>query len=341
MRRTTIIAGAAALALATATAAVSATAASRHRAALTRITFMADYPRPPWVAQIPWVVAMNKGWYRQAGLDVRYVFPSTPSDPARFIGIGRADVTVSYTPDLLTAASKGLGVKALASVFDRNVEGIMVWSDSGITTPKQLEGRTVAVYDFPMAQLNWQTFAAHYGIDTHKVKKVSEGNYGVPLIVSKKVDAIDAAAPSELVDAQLQAKKKARFWVYLKQNGIPDFYWFIIAANSDWAQKNPDAARRFVAVTMKAVKWSFGHQKEAVNIFVNTYKKDVSPQLAADAWKQIVRYDSTRFQPSRPAGWMDPAIWRSYQRFLVSKKFLDKPVNLDSVLTQNRYVPGK
>ena len=121
---------------------------------------MADYPRPPWVAQIPWVVAMDKGWYKAAGLDVKYVFPSTPSDPARFIGIGRADVTVSYTPDLLTAAGKGLKVKALASVFDRNVEGIMVWKDSGITTPKQLEGHTVAVYDFPMAKLNWQTFAA-------------------------------------------------------------------------------------------------------------------------------------------------------------------------------------
>ena len=223
--------------------------------ALTKVTFMADYPRPPWVAQIPWVVAMDKGWYKQAGLDVKYVFPSTPADPARFIGIGRADVTVSYTPDLLTAASKGLKVKALASVFDRNVEGIMVWKSSGITTPKQLEGHTVAIYDFPMAKLNWQTFADHYGIDTKKVKVVSEGNYGVPLMVSNKVDGIDAAAPSELVDSELQAKQSARFWVYLKQNGIPDFYWFIIAANSDWAQKNPAAAKAFVSVTMKAVKW--------------------------------------------------------------------------------------
>ncbi len=44
--------------------------------ALTKVTFMADYPRPPWVAQIPWVVAMDNGWYKQAGLDVKYVFPS-------------------------------------------------------------------------------------------------------------------------------------------------------------------------------------------------------------------------------------------------------------------------
>ena len=306
--------------------------------ALTKVTFMADYPRPPWVAQIPWVVAMNKGWYKAAGLDVKYVFPSTPADPARFIGIGRADLTVSYTPDLLTAASKGLKVKALASVFDRNVEGIMVWKDSGITTPKQLEGHTVAIYDFPMAKLNWQTFAQHYGIDTNKVKVVSEGNYGVPLMVSNKVDGIDAAAPSELVDSELQAKQSARFWVYLKQNGIPDFYWFIIAANSDWAQKNPAAAKAFVSVTMKAVKLvlpapegSGQHLRADVQEGCLSRARDQG--LGAD---RQVRLDA--LQAAKPAGWMDPAIWKSYQQFLVKKKFLTDKVNVDDVLTGNQFV---
>jgi putative hydroxymethylpyrimidine transport system substrate-binding protein len=343
MKRVLAVAAALAALAAVAAIGLSGPAAARvetPRASLTKITFMADYPRPPWVAQIPWVVAMNKGWYKDAGLDVHYVFPSTPSDPARFIGIGQADLTVSYTPDLLTARSKGLNVVALASVFDRNVEGIMVWGDSGITKPKQLEGKTVAIYDFPMAQLNWRTFASHYGIDTSKVKKVSEGNYGVPLIVANKVNAIDAAAPSELVDAELQAHKNARFWVYLKQNGIPDFYWFIIAGNQGWVQKNPAAAKAFVDVTMKAVKWSFQHQKEAVNIFVQTYKKDISPQLAKAAWAQIVKYDSTRFLPNKPPGWMDPKIWSSYQQFLLSKKFLTKPVDLSTLLTNNSYVPA-
>jgi ABC-type nitrate/sulfonate/bicarbonate transport system substrate-binding protein len=157
-------------------------------------------------------------------------------------------------------------------------------------------------------------------------------------MVANKVDGIDAAAPSELVDSELQAKKPARFWVYLKQNGIPDFYWFVLAANSDWAQKNPAAAKAFTAVTMKAVKWSFQHQKEAVGIFVKTYKKDVSPELASKAWAQIVKYDSTRFKPSKPAGYMDPAIWKSYAQFLTTKKFFTDTVNVDDVLTGNQYV---
>jgi ABC-type nitrate/sulfonate/bicarbonate transport system substrate-binding protein len=341
MRTRTIIILLAALGLALSAAGVALAISSGGSAPeAVKIRFMADYPRPPWVAQIPWVVAMKKGWYKQAGLDIDYVFPSTPSDPARFIGIGKEDITVSYTPDLMTAYSKGLKVKALASVFDRNVEGIMVWADSGITTPKQLEGKTVAIYDFPMAQLNWKTFAAHYNIDLGKVKKVSEGNYGVPLIVADKVEAIDAAAPGELVDAELHKHKNARFWVYLKQNGIPNFYWFLIAANSDWLKKNPDAAKKFVNVTMRGVKWSFAHPKEAVKIFADEYKKDVSPQLAQAAWQQIIKYDSTRFFPSKPAGWMDAKVWKDYEQFLLNKKFLSKPVDVTQILTNNAYVGG-
>jgi len=303
---------------------------------MTKVTFMADYPRPAWVAQIPWVVAMKMGWYRQAGLDINYEFPSTPSDPARFIGIGQADLTVSYTPDLLTAKSKGLDVKALASLFDKNVEGIMVWKSSGITTPQQLSGKTVAIYQFPMAQLNWQTFTRHYGIA--RVNKVSEGNYGVPLIVSNKVQAIDAAAPSELVDAEQQAGKGANFWVYQTQHGIPNFYWFVLAGNGAWVKAHPEAAKKFVEVTERGVAWSMAHPAQAVKMFVAAYPKDVSQKLASAAWAQIMSYDATRFVAGKPAGYMDPAIWQSYEKFLISKKFLTSPVNVSDLLTDNQYV---
>ena len=115
---------------------------------------------------------------------------------------------------------------------------------------------------------------------------------------------------------------------------------FFAYTNGGWVKKNPDAARKFVAVTMKAVKWSFANPKEAVKIFVDTYPKDVSPQLATAAWAQIVKYDSTRFVPNKPAGWMDPGLWQSYQTFLLKNKFLKTQVDLNTILTRNQYVGG-
>lgn len=304
---------------------------------LTKITFVSDY-NPAWIGQVPFNVALEKGWFKEAGLDVDYKLPPSNADPPRIVGTGKADVTVSYSPDLLVAASKGLKLKALASLMDLNIGG-MFTLDPAVQQPKDLEGKTVAVYDFPMSQLNWDTFAKHYGIDQGKVKKVSEGSYGVPLIVAGKVDAADGAAGGEVTDAELKSGKKAKFWVYQPENGIPKFYWFVIAANAEWAQKNPEAAKKFVAVLLRAQKWSETNPDEAAKIFAKRNPKATSEEAAVAGWADVLRYTKGRFVKDKPAGWMDPAIWQSYEQFLVGAKYLEKPVDPSVLLTDNTYVP--
>jgi putative hydroxymethylpyrimidine transport system substrate-binding protein len=313
-------------------------ASSSNQGGATSITFVADY-NPAWIAQVPWNVAFEKGWYRDAGLEIDYKLPPSNADPPRLVGTGNADVTVSYTPDLLVAESKGLDVKALASLLDKNVEGIMTF-DPSVHTPKDLEGKTVAIYDFPMAQINWRTFAQHYEIDTSKVNKVSEGDYGVPLILSGKADAIDAAAGGELADAELRKGEKAPFWVYQEKNGIPNFYWFVIAANGTFAKENPEATRKFVEVTMRALKWSEQHPEQAADIFAKRNPEATSKELARKGWPQMLDYSGGRFIEGKPAGYMDPAIWRDYAQFLEQQKFLTEPVDVDKLLTDNRFVPS-
>ncbi|MCU1492049.1 MAG: transporter substrate-binding protein [Acidimicrobiaceae bacterium] len=309
----------------------------RHRAvAMTTVTFMGDYT-PAWPAQVPWNVAMSKGWFKDAGLNIVYNLPPTNAAPAQLVGVGKEDVTVSYTPDTLTAASKGLDVKALAAIWDRNVEGIETF-DPGVKTPQQLSGKKVAIYDFPMAQLNWKTFSTHYGIKN--VQMVSEGNYGVPILLAGKANAIDGAAGGELTDSQIRQHKKATFFVYNQANGIPNFYWFIIDANGSWLKKHSAAAKKFVAVMECATKWSAANPAQAAAIYYKTNLAAGSEQLALQGWKDIVGLETKPFVANKPTGYMDPSIWTSYLHFLTKAKFLTSSVNLSNVLTNNQYVPS-
>jgi putative hydroxymethylpyrimidine transport system substrate-binding protein len=305
-------------------------------AGMTTVTFMGDYT-PAWAAQVPWNVAMQKGWFKDAGLNIVYNLPPTNAAPAQLVGVGKEDVTVSYTPDTLTAASKGLDVKALAAIWDRNVEGIETF-DPSVKTPQQLSGKSVAVYDFPMAQLNWKTFSTHYGIKNATM--VSEGNYGVPILLAGKANAIDGAAGGELTDSQLREHKKATFFVYDAAHGIPDFYWFIIDANGNWLKSHTAAAHKFVAVMECATKWSAENPTQAAAIY---YKRNIaagSEQLAVQGWKDIVSLETSPFVAGKPLGYMAPGIWSSYVQFLSKAKFLTAPVNLNNILTNNQYVPS-
>lgn len=325
-----------AAALAASLASCAASGAAQAGKGATTVTFMGDY-NPAWPAQVPWNVAMQKGWFTDAGLNIVYALPPTNAAPAQLVGVGKEDMTVSYTPDTLTAASKGLDVKALAAIWDRDVEGIETF-DPSVKTPQDLSGKSVAVYDFPMAQLNWKTFSAHYGIKN--VTMVSEGNYGVPILLAGKADAIDGAAGGELTDSQLREHKNAKFFVYDAAHGIPSFYWFIIDANGSWLKTHATAARKFVSVMECATKWSTEHPAQAAAIY---YQRNIgagTEQLAQQGLKDILSLESSPYVPGKQLGYMDPAIWSGYLQFLNKAKFLSSRVNLSNVLTNNQYVPS-
>lgn len=304
-------------------------------AAPVKITFVADYPPPAWVAQIPWVVAEARGFYKDAGLDVTIEFPPTPDAPPKLIATGKAQLTVSYTPDLLTATAEGLNVLAVASLLDQNNGGLMAWADVA-QTPKQLEGKTIALYDFPMGKMHWRTFVKHHGLDESKIRVVNAGDYSVPLMVSNQAQGGDAAAASEYVVAQHEAGRKATFWLYDESNGIPNHYWFVIAANPQFAKEQPVAVKAFVKATLDGLKYAQEHPDEAVDLFVQKYP-DLDKEMQKAAWKEL-ELSFKRFYPDKPAGWMELAPWEGYMNFMVENGLLSQKVDLGHLFT-NDFVP--
>ncbi len=310
---------------------------SSSTAKLTPVRFLADY-NPAWPGQVPWNVALDKGWFAQAGLNVVYNLPPTNDTPPRLVGVGKEDVTVSYSPDVLLAKSVGLNVQVLASLMDKNIEGIMTY-DPAIKTPKDLVGKTVAIYNFPMARLNFKIMLQNAGVNPSKVKIVNEGAYGVPLIVSGKVDAIDGAAGGELDDANSRLHKTATFFPYDQSNGITPYYWFLVVGNRDWIAKHPVAAKAFTQVMLRAMAWSRTNPDAAAAIFAKRNPTATTPALANHGWKTILKLTAQPFEAGKPLGYMDPAIWQSAEKFLLGQKFLAKPVNITSLLTGNKFLP--
>src|SRR5437667_3563735 len=60
--------------------------------------------------------ALDKGYFKEAGLDVQPQVPSDTSAPIREVAAGRADLAISYEPEVLLARDQGLPVKAVAAI---------------------------------------------------------------------------------------------------------------------------------------------------------------------------------------------------------------------------------
>lgn len=314
----------------------------------TDISFMGDFTIP-WVPQIPWVVAIEKGWYEEAGLNVDYMLPQGTDAPSRLLGAGTVDLAVTYTADTLSANEKGLESRVLMDIFDKLPGGVCFFEDSGIEKPTDLEGKTVAIYDYPQSQYHFKHFFESNGVDESKVDIVSAGANATPLLVAGKVDAADAASPAECLDAEIKADKPVNEFVFTEEFGFPRTYFLELSANADWLSENEEAARSFVHVTQRAIDWSEENQEEALQIFVDKYKDDVDPEVAERGFEVLKRSwcgeTYACWNPDKPIGWIDPEIWQQQADFLADGGLIESPADAKSVLTDNEflnpdYLPG-
>ena len=71
-----------------------------------KLTLMLDWFVNPDHA--PLIVAKQKGFFKNAGLDVDLIAPADPNSPPKMVAAGKADLAVSYQPQLHVQVSQGL-----------------------------------------------------------------------------------------------------------------------------------------------------------------------------------------------------------------------------------------
>jgi putative hydroxymethylpyrimidine transport system substrate-binding protein len=80
----------------------------------------------------PLFVALERGYYKAAGLDVDLIAPSDPNDPPRLVAAKRGDIAISYQPQLHIQASKGLPLVRIGTLVATPLTTLVVGSASAI-----------------------------------------------------------------------------------------------------------------------------------------------------------------------------------------------------------------
>src|SRR5918996_1551332 len=70
-------------------------------------------------------MALERGYFDRAGLDVQPRVPSDPSAPIREVASGRAELAVTYEPEVLLAEEQGLDVIAVAALVDQPLTSLI------------------------------------------------------------------------------------------------------------------------------------------------------------------------------------------------------------------------
>jgi NitT/TauT family transport system substrate-binding protein len=229
-----------------------------------------------WVTQAQFAgyyVAKDKGFYKDAGLDVT-IKPGGPDvAPEQVIAGGGADVIVDWMPAALAAREKGLGLVNIAQPFKKSGMMLTCRADTGIKAPADFKGHTLGVWfygnEYPflswMSKLGIKTDGSAAGV------KVLKQGFNVDPLIQKQADCVSTMTYNEywqVIDAGLPADKLVVF--KYEDQGVSTLEDGLYAL--DDKLKDPAFVAKlgkFVAASMKGWDYARAHADEATKIVLD------------------------------------------------------------------------
>lgn len=297
-----------------AAALILATAPAR---ATDRITLMLDWFVNP--NHGPIVLAEEKGFFAAQGLEVEVIAPADPADPPKMAAAGRADLAISYQPQLHLQVAEGLPVAWVGTLVATPLNCLLVLEDGPIATPADLRGKKIGFSVAGVEEALLSAVLGGHGVALDEVELVNVNWSLSPALMSRQVDAVIGAFRNfELNQMDIEGVPGRCF--YLEEEGMPAYDELIYIANPD--RMDPDVISRFLAATELAVQYIVNHPDESWEIFKGT-ARELDDELNRRAWVDTI----PRFA-LRPAAF-DAVRYRRFEAFLHEAGLLEtlKPVS--------------
>ncbi len=294
--------GAAALALVTAP--LQATAAEK-------LTVILDWFINP--DHGPLLIAQEGGFFEAHGLEVALIAPADPNDPPKLVAAGKADLAVSYQPQLHLQVAAGLPLVRVGTLVGTPLNSLVVLADGPIKSIADLKGRKVgfSVGGFEDALLG--AMLEKNGLSLDDVELVNVNFSLSPALISGQVDAVIGAFRNfELNQMDIIGRPGRAF--FLEEEGVPPYDELVIVANK--ATLDDPRLAAFMAALEDATLFLVNHPEESWAMFIKD-RPDLDDELNRRAWRDTL----PRFA-LRPAA-LQQGRYENFARFLVERGLIN------------------
>lgn len=267
----------------------------------------------------PIIVAQEKGYFADAGLEVEVIAPADPSAPPKMAAAGQADLAISYQPQLHLQVAEGLPLKRVGTLVASPLNCLLTLTDGPIKTVADLKGRKVGFSVAGVEEALLTKLLTDSGLTLDDVELVNVNWSLSPSLMSGQVDAVIGAYRNFELN-QMELEGIAGNCIFLEEAGVPPYDELIYVANPDTADMGN--IRRFLKATELATQYIVNHPQEAWEIFSGT-SQELQDELNAKAWVDTI----PRFA-LRPAA-LDSGRYADFEAFLLDAGLIEtaRPVS--------------
>ena len=255
----------------------------------------------------PLYVALEKGFFKQRGLDVKFIVPSNPNDPPKLVAAKKADIAVSYQPQHQLHVSQGLPLVRFATLVATPLNTLVVLADSKIQDIADLKGKTVGYSIGGFETVLLKVMLGRKGLSLDDIKLVNVNFSLSPSLFTGRTDAVIGAFRNFELN-QMDIEKRPGRAFFVEEHGVPFYDELILVAHRDVVSE--PKFRKFVDALEQGVQFLVNHPKQSWDLFIRG-RGDLVNEINRRAWRDTI----PRFA-LRP-GALDRA---RYQRFAMFVK---------------------
>jgi putative hydroxymethylpyrimidine transport system substrate-binding protein len=223
------------------------------------VTLILDFlPNPVHIAIYQ---GLATGTYKANNINLKVQTPTSTSDTLRLLATDRANIGIVSLLDFLTSQQRQ-PITAFMALEQRPLGSLLALEKSGITSPKDLEGKTVGVTGVPSDLAAVNSMVSNAGGDPSKVKTVTIGFNAVQNLIAGKVDAAVGFWNAEGV--QLQAQEPTKVFK-LDEFGAPPYPELVAFTRNDTIQENAALTCAFTKATVEGYASATANPDQALD----------------------------------------------------------------------------
>ncbi|MGR3815451.1 MAG: ABC transporter substrate-binding protein [Cognatishimia activa] len=228
----------------------------------------------------PIIVAEELGYFADQGLEVEVIAPADPADPPKLVAAGKADLAISYQPQLHLQVAEGLPLKRVGTLVATPLNCLLVLEDGPIKTPADLKGGKIGFSVAGVEEALLVAILEKYGVGFDEVELVNVNWSLSPSLMSGQVDAVIGAYRNFELN-QMEIEEVPGKCFYIEEEGVPTYDELIYVANP--ATMDADMTRRFLRATELATQYIVNNPEKSWEIFSGT-SPELQDRLNAMAW---------------------------------------------------------
>ena len=275
--------------------------------------------------------ALDRGYFADAGLDLNPQVPSDPSAPIKQVAAGRADLAISYEPEVVLARDQGLDVVAVAALVNGPLTSLISLPEADIASASDLAGKTVVTAGIPYQAAYLDTILGRAGVDPETVDQVDVGFNLMPPVISGRADAMFGGFLNvegvDLAERGLDPRV-----VPVDELGVPTYDELVLVADADRVAEDPEPIREFLVALERGTDAAARDPQAATDALVEA-GDGLDPELTR------AEVDATlpRLVPpgDMPYGWMDPERWQRFADYLYEAGQIESTADAADLLTND------